>query len=331
MFAAGKGGFLSKMAMNPENPKIIAAAVTLGAEGTPPNHVALSQNRGDSFTFHPMPTVDPISTLTFSADGRLLYANTVAYDNIDGNYVNTIYRCVVDKWECSSIGTPPTINFVQQIVVNPNKRHRIYIMATWDQSDFRFPDVHYYDGFKWKDITIDGSNLQNSGVGGAMSYISRRGINTIVVATSNGILVPNGRVGAKSHTEWKIMATGIPVVSVTDMVYDVKDDLLVLGTMGRGVWYVKQASRYTGKKCNLFSWLSGWVFREEDDDDTIIDDTILLPSTTDTTNNSNTTTNTNATTTNTTDNKNTRPSQEPRGPMKAKWAPKYVSEHTHPA
>jgi hypothetical protein len=39
-----------------------------------------------------------------------------------------------------------------------------------------------------------------------------------------------------------LLATNLPKVPIMDMLYEEKDDRLVLGTLGRGVWYLDRAS-----------------------------------------------------------------------------------------
>jgi len=250
--AAGKGAFLAKMAMNPANRRIIAAAVTIGAQGTTPNRVAVSRNRGNCFRKNILPTSDAITAMVFTRDGKHIYVNTVDATTRK----NTVYKCRVRNWDCTTIGEPPTTQFVHQLVAHAKDNDKLFLIAHQDRVDYRNPQVHYFDGSVWYDMTIVQSNLDNSPLGGAMAYIHSRGANTIVVATSKGIMIPNGDVGVSSHTNWKIIATGIPVVSIMDMLYDETDDILVVATMGRGVWYLKHASRWvTGR--SHFGWLFG--------------------------------------------------------------------------
>jgi len=225
--------------MNPANQNMIAAAVT-GATGSIQNQVAISSNRGTSFTINAMPSANYISALAFSADGAYLYVNTVVSGSSGFN--NTVYNCTTAAWICSSIGNPSTRNFVQQVVVAANANNKVFVIGTWTQSDYRHPTVSYYDGSTWKDVTIAGSNLDNATMGGAIAYITKGAVNTVAVATPDGIMIPNGVAGTASHTNWILIGDGLPNVPVMDMVYDTTDDVLVLATMGRSVWHLKEAS-----------------------------------------------------------------------------------------
>jgi hypothetical protein len=75
-------------------------------------------------------------------------------------------------------------------------------------------------------------------MGGSVVYISNSAgpVNTVAVGTSNGVLVPDGT------NSWRVLAAGLPTVAVLDMVYDETDDLLVVATLGRGVWFMEGAS-----------------------------------------------------------------------------------------
>jgi hypothetical protein len=61
-------------------------------------------------------------------------------------------------------------------------------------------------------------------------------VNTVAVGTSNGVLVPDG------SDSWRVLVAGLPTVAVLDMVYDETDDLLVVATLGRGVWFLEGVS-----------------------------------------------------------------------------------------
>jgi hypothetical protein len=45
-------------------------------------------------------------------------------------------------------------------------------------------------------------------------------------------------ISSSGFTSWNKLGTGLPNVPVWDLVYDVKDDVLVAGTLGRGAWTI---------------------------------------------------------------------------------------------
>jgi len=223
--------------MSPVEHSTIAAAVRGPVVGSIINQVALSRDRGNSFEYLDLPSINFISTLAFSVSGSMLYVNTF------GSAVNTIYQCGIAAWACLNTGSI-SIGYVQQFAVPRGNDNKAFALATRARSDYRDPQVYYFDGSMWTDITIQGSALDNAPLGGAIAYISKgtSNVNTVVVATSQGLLIPNGKVGEASFTDWTLIAIGLPVVPVMDMIYESTDDILVLATMGRGVWYLPGAS-----------------------------------------------------------------------------------------
>jgi hypothetical protein len=108
-------------------------------------------------------------------------------------------------------------------------------------------------GADWID-TAD-SPLDTAALGGSVVYISNSAgtVNTVAVGTSNGVLVPDGT------NSWRVIAAGLPTVAVLDMVYDETDDLLVVATLGRGVWFMEGASEMAvavGRTRRLGKWKS---------------------------------------------------------------------------
>jgi len=236
---ARPGEFLSNLAMNPADQKVIAAAVTGPPPNTLVNNVALSKDRGNTFTYQVVPSANPISALTFSSSGSLLFANTFG-----GSSVNTVYACTIaSAWSCMSIGSPATMHTILNLAVPKNNDSRLFAVGVRDSSNYRDPVVFYYNGATWKDITIEGSQLDTAPLGGAIAYISKGNVNTVAVATSQGIMVPNGNLDNGRHTDWVVIANGFPVVSMMDMVYSAEDDRLVIATLGRGIWYVEKVSQ----------------------------------------------------------------------------------------
>jgi len=201
------------------------------------NTVALSRDRGGVFTSYNVPSLGSITALTFSSSGSLLYANTLPA----GSLVNTIFACTTTSWSCWNTGT---IDTEQHAIVNfavpQNSDNRLFAVGVRGLRNYQDPVVYYYDGFAWNDITIEGSQLDSAPLGGAIAYISKG--STVAVATSQGIMIPNGNLEDGSHTDWIVIAGGLPVVSMMDMVYSAEDDRLVIATMGRGIWYVESVS-----------------------------------------------------------------------------------------
>jgi len=228
--------------MNPSDQRNIAAAVRgPNKNKTELTSVAISRDRGDNFTYRDVPTGNSIQALIFSFSGSFIYASKLKWPELN----NTIFRCNTTNWSCEETGT---INTGRHWIVNfaaPRNSDRQMFAVGVRRIDkiYADPAVFYYNGSIWNNITIEGSKLDTAHLGGAIAYISKGSINTVAVATSEGIMVPNGNVEDGSHTDWTVIADGLPVVVMMDMVYSAEDDRLVIATIGRGIWYVEKVSQ----------------------------------------------------------------------------------------
>jgi hypothetical protein len=90
-------------------------------------------------------------------------------------------------------------------------------------------------GANWTDITGD---ITNDGAGSfrAIAYIPSATGDRLVVGTNAGVLV------SVSFGTWSKLGMGLPNAPVWDLDYDVTDDVLVAGTLGRGAWIVPAVS-----------------------------------------------------------------------------------------
>jgi len=225
--------------MNPSDQRMIAIGVK-GLTGEF-NSIAISRNRGDNFTYYDVPTVNSIQALEFSFSGSFLYANALTWPELD----NTIFRCnTTNTWSCEETGTIKTgQHWILNFAAPKHSDRQMFAVGVRDNANYQDPVVFYYNGSNWNNITIEGSKLDTVPLGGAIAYISKGSINTVAVATSEGIMVPNGNVEDGSHTDWTVIADGLPVVVMMDMVYSAEDDRLVIATLGRGIWYVEKVSQ----------------------------------------------------------------------------------------
>jgi len=183
------------------------------------------------------------------------------YEELEDNFNNTIYRCTVgaSTLSCGSIGSLVTKQVIVNFAVPPNDDRTLFAVGVRNTDNYQDPIVYYYDGSSWKNITVKGSVLDTAPLGGAIAFISKGSINTVAVATSQGILVPTGGDVGTASQEWTVIANGLPVVTMMDMVYDPTDDRLVIATMGRGIWYVESVSQLVADNLTArrFGWLLG--------------------------------------------------------------------------
>ena len=126
---------------------------------------------------------------------------------------------------------------VRHLAVNPDNSNEVYAATTNDDLSSPGVFVSTDGGSNWGDITIPGSPVDWAAIGGSVAYINKDTISAVVVGTSNGVYVFDSIT-----MTWTLLAKDLPTVPVMDMLYEATDDRLVLGTLGRGVWYLDEAS-----------------------------------------------------------------------------------------
>lgn len=200
------------------------------------NYVQLSIDRGDSF-FPPQltPLCGNITSLKWSGDGIYLYM-------ID-SYSN-VARCTgTEALDCRLVSHIHQADRVFDLVIDPSHSNRLFVVSVDIERGFRNPKVFQSTnrGQSWVDITNPGSLLAQALQGGGMTYIQNEvtGADAVVVGTSSGLLMlPRGG----KRMDWRLLATGIPAVLNMQLVYESKDDTLVVATLGRGIWFLRNAS-----------------------------------------------------------------------------------------
>jgi len=227
-FGSYRGDFQTVAAMNPADQTIMALALSSNSV-LYDIAIITSTTLGLTMQIQTLPTRVRIQTMEWSNDGVYLYL------------INTrteLTRCtIVPTWQCILIGNIPGVGIpaiadrnsdhVHKIVVNPTNNQDLYILvATFNYENPRFL---YYDGSRW----TNAGSVQGNGA--AMSMIDG---NTLAVGTSMGLFVLGDSTGIFTPAT---LSTPLPRVPVLDMVYDATDDLLVVATLGRGIWFLHQA------------------------------------------------------------------------------------------
>jgi hypothetical protein len=236
--------FVSVAAMNPFDQKILAVAASRDV-------VMLSLDRGDTtFTDYGVFTGNTeITAMAWSANGEILY--------VAGGNTGKISSCVLSPVsnDFTSTVKVPVGKYTRHLAVNPKNSDELFAAtAYWD---FSSPAVlkSTNGGADWIEIDTVDSPLDRAEKGGSVVYISNSAgtVNTVAVGTSNGVLIPDG------PNSWRVLAAGLPTVIVREMVYDETDDLLVVATLGRGVWFMEGASEVAaavGRTRGLGEWKS---------------------------------------------------------------------------
>ncbi len=149
------------------------------------------------------------------------YIGTTAYVNVlwvatdDGVYLRTTGYGMLEKTNYSG-------GAALDIVVDPTNWKNAYVI---DKS-------HVYvttdAGESWTDITgiYAASGLRS------LEYISSGSTGAVLVGGDQGVY----RCQADSLGTWYALGADLPNAAVYDMDYDVEDDVLVIGTLGRGAW-----------------------------------------------------------------------------------------------
>lgn len=122
---------------------------------------------------------------------------------------------------------------ITDIALNPHDWNHVYV--TDGSNIYRSLNA----GTSWTDITGNIGSL----VGGSI-----RTIEYVPIPGGNGAILVGGAGGvfsaiASSPTAWNTFGPNLPNAIAYDMRYDSGDDLLVVGTLGRGAWTISNASQ----------------------------------------------------------------------------------------
>src|SRR5262245_15716697 len=129
---------------------------------------------------------------------------------------------------------PAGASIVQDVVLDPDDWRSAYVVDM--NHVFRTTDA----GATWTDIT---GNLAEFGAGDFNTNAFVAGATKVLlVGTDAGVFVSLSSSGFKS---WNKLGTGLPNAPVADLVYDVADDVLVAGTLGRGAWTITNLKNLT--------------------------------------------------------------------------------------
>jgi len=117
---------------------------------------------------------------------------------------------------------------VRDVVMDPDDWRSAYVIDS--NQVFRTTDA----GASWTDIT---GNLAGFGAGifSTTEFIAGSPKDLLLVGTGAGVFVSFSNTG---FTSWNKLGTGLPNAPVWDLHYDVADDILVAGTLGRGAWTI---------------------------------------------------------------------------------------------
>ena len=130
---------------------------------------------------------------------------------------------------------PAGAGTVRDVVLDPDGWKSAYVIDS--NQVFRTTDA----GATWTDIT---GNLAELGAGdfNTNAFVAGAPRKLLLVGTNAGVFVS---LSSSGFTSWNKLGTGLPNVPVWDLVYDVADDVLVAGTLGRGAWTITNLKNLT--------------------------------------------------------------------------------------
>jgi len=146
--------------------------------------------------------------------------------------VNQVFVRSADMTDLAPTEAPFPGQRVIDLVVDPSDSLVLY--AIDETSVYRTADL----GASWQPITGNLGGF-NPGRLSSIEYIEAEGGDRLVVGTNAGVFVSV----ESARDAWVQLGSGLPNVLVYDMVYEPSDDVLVLGTLGRGSFVLPGASR----------------------------------------------------------------------------------------
>jgi hypothetical protein len=220
--AAFQAQFVTPVELNTIDPK----RLVLGGS----NSVYESLNQGDTIT---QITGGGANTRAIAYGGR-----SGGADNQDVLYVcagsAVFLRTTAGATLTQTAALPAGAGTLLDVVIDPDDWRSAYVIDS--NQVFRTTDA----GATWTDIT---GNLMGLGAGNfnTNAFVAG-GTKVLLVGTNAGVFVS---LSSSGFTSWNKLGTGLPNAPVFDLVYDVKDDVLVAGTLGRGAWTITNLKNLT--------------------------------------------------------------------------------------
>jgi len=209
----GPPQFYTPLEINANNP----ARLLLGTIGG----MSESLNQGATASIVP----DGIFNVTANSDAAMVYGHA---NNAELIYVGSGNRVFVRTTAGGNLA--PTAGAfpggqVFGVTVDPVDENNLFVIG--NATVFHSVD----GGTTWYDIT---GNITAGGAGTfrSIAYIPDGTNDWLVVGTNAGVLVSR----ESSFGTWFQLGSGLPNAPVWDLDYDVTDDMLVAGTLGRGSW-----------------------------------------------------------------------------------------------
>jgi hypothetical protein len=153
-------------------------------------------------------------------------------DNQDVLYVGSgagvFLRTTVGAPLAPTAALPVGVGAIRDVVLDTDDWRNVFAIDS--NQVFRTTNA----GASWTDIT---GNLPEMGAGDFQTteFVAGQLDDLLLIGTNTGVFVSFSSSG---FTCWNELGTGLPNAVVWDLDYDVADDVLLAGTLGRGAWTI---------------------------------------------------------------------------------------------
>ncbi len=184
-------------------------------------------------------TVRRIGTVGSSS----ITANALAYGGVRDNVVNPnviwagigsdVFVRTSGTGNISAVPSDPTTGAIRDLAVNSRDWANAFVVT----SNQVFQTVN--TGSSWTDIT--GTGLPAGLNFRSLAFVAGPVSSMLVLGTNRGVYkMSTSQVGV-----WEPLGANLPTVLVFDMDYNATDDVLVVGTFGRGAWALRDITAST--------------------------------------------------------------------------------------
>lgn len=219
--------FVPVTEMNPIDQKKFAIG------GNVDGRIMLTEDRGDSYTsIIAFPTTQGrITAMSWSSDGKFVYAAA-------NGFVGEVTRCDLALLASPTCTIPVNVTSqpIAYLTSDPIDTNRVVAISASNTFGGSNPNIYESTdgGTTWNDITTSGSPIDKAYNGQSVVFVSNGSSSFLLAGTSNGIFV-------RTEGNWSPLAKGLPTVPIFEMVYSPENDVLIIGTLGRGVWFLSNA------------------------------------------------------------------------------------------
>ncbi len=184
-------------------------------------------------------SLDAGATVTAIGDGQGvsidgIFSNAIWYGGTKNNVANPdlvwaasgsdVFLRTTGTGSILKTAGDPTSQLIRDLAVNYRDSDNAFVI----DGSHVFQSTNA--GANWSDITGDLLGLASDLF--TIAFVAGPVSNSILVGTNLGVFVTS----SATIGTWGKLGNGLPNVLAFDMEYDVADDVLVLGTMGRGAW-----------------------------------------------------------------------------------------------